>query len=227
LLPVTNGTGAPHAGPVINPFDSEVDMTPQEIAPELDDIPGPTGREKDAEPLAKEAAAADAQPVTDAPADHEPTQLVALLEDARAKADSHWDQLLRARAELENLQRRQARELENAHKYALEGFVREMVLVRDSLELGYDAAHSEGADLDKLREGTELTLKLMADTMVKFGVDAVDPHGEAFNPEFHQAMTMVPRDDLPPNTVVTVVQKGYVLNGRLVRPAMVIVSRKS
>jgi molecular chaperone GrpE len=98
--------------------------------------------------------------------------------------------------------------------------------VRDSLELGYDAAHSEGADLDKLREGTELTLKLMADKMVKFGVDAIDPQGEAFNPEFHQAMTTVPRDDLAPNTVVTVVQKGYLLNGRLVRPAMVIVSRE-
>jgi molecular chaperone GrpE len=201
-------------------------MTPQETVPELDETPAPTGPEQEAEPLAQEAAAADTQPVTDAPAEQGPAQLVALLEDARAKADSHWDQLLRARAELENLQRRQARELENAHKFALDGFVREMVLVRDSLELGYDAAHSEGADLDKLREGTELTLKLMADKMVKFGVDAIDPQGEAFNPEFHQAMTTVPRDDLAPNTVVTVVQKGYVLNGRLVRPAMVIVSRK-
>jgi molecular chaperone GrpE len=201
-------------------------MTPQETVPELDETPAPTDPEQEAEPLAQEAAAADTQPVTDAPAEQGPAQLVALLEDARAKADNHWDQLLRARAELENLQRRQARELENAHKFALDGFVREMVLVRDSLELGYDAAHSEGADLDKLREGTELTLKLMADKMVKFGVDAIDPQGEAFNPEFHQAMTTVPRDDLAPNTVVTVVQKGYVLNGRLVRPAMVIVSRK-
>jgi molecular chaperone GrpE len=201
-------------------------MTPQETVPELDETPAPTDPEQEAEPLAQEAATADTQPVTDAPAEQGPAQLVALLEDARAKADSHWDQLLRARAELENLQRRQARELENAHKFALDGFVREMVLVRDSLELGYDAAHSEGADLDKLREGTELTLKLMADKMVKFGVDAIDPQGEAFDPEFHQAMTTVPRDDLAPNTVVTVVQKGYVLNGRLVRPAMVIVSRK-
>ncbi len=94
------------------------------------------------------------------------------------------------------------------------------------LELGYDAAHAEGANLDKLREGTELTLKLMADTMAKFGVEAIAPEGQPFNPDFHQAMTMVPRDDLAPNTVASVVQKGYLLNGRLVRPAMVIVSRK-
>jgi molecular chaperone GrpE len=156
----------------------------------------------------------------------DPTQLVALLEDARAKADTHWDQLLRARAEIENLHRRQARELENAHKFALEGFLRELLMVRDSLELGYDAAHAEGANLDKLREGTELTLKLMVDTMAKFGVEVIAPEGQPFNPELHQAMTTMPRDDLPPNTVVTVVQKGYLLNGRLVRPAMVIVSRK-
>jgi len=167
-------------------------------------------------------AASPAEPETAA----DPTQLVALLEDARAKADTHWDQLLRARAEIENLHRRQGRELENAHKFALEGFLRELLMVRDSLELGYDAAHAEGANLDKLREGTELTLKLMADTMAKFGVEVIVPEGQPFNPELHQAMTTMPRDDLPPNTVVTVVQKGYSLNGRLVRPAMVIVSRK-
>jgi molecular chaperone GrpE len=158
-------------------------------------------------------------------ADAEPAQLVALLEDARAKADDHWNQLLRARAEIENLHRRQARELENAHKFALDGFVRELLKVRDSLELGYEAAHTEGANLDKLREGTELTLKLMADTMAKFGVEAVSPEGQPFNPEFHQAMTLAPSDSVTPNTVLTVVQKGYLLNGRLVRPAMVIVSR--
>jgi molecular chaperone GrpE len=172
-------------------------------------------------------AEADPEPQATPGLEPEPAQLVALLEDARAKADETWDQLLRTRAEMENLQRRQARELENAHKFALEGFVRELLQVRDSLELGYDAAHADGANLDKLREGTELTLKLMADTMAKFGVEAIVPEGHPFNPELHQAMTMVTRDDLPQNTVVNVVQKGYVLNGRLVRPAMVIVSRKA
>lgn len=151
-------------------------------------------------------------------------QLAVLLEDARSKADENWDQLLRARAEMENLKRRQANELEKAHKYALDGFVRELLQVRDSLELGHNAALDESANVEKLREGTELTLKLLTDVMGKFGVEQIDPQGEPFNPEYHQAMTTQPRDDVPPNTVVTVVQKGYLLNGRLVRPAMVIVS---
>jgi molecular chaperone GrpE len=153
-----------------------------------------------------------------------PEQLTALLEDARAKADDHWNQLLRAHAELENMRRRHAAELEKAHKYALDGFVKELLAVRDSLELGHDAARDDDADVEKLREGTELTLKLLTDVMSKFGVEQIDPEGEAFNPELHQAMTTQPRADLPPNTVVSVVQKGYLLNGRLVRPALVIVS---
>jgi len=153
-----------------------------------------------------------------------PKQLTALLEDARAKADEHWDKLLRAQAEIENLRRRHAVELEKAHKFALDGFVRELLQVRDSLELGHVAAGEQSADLEKLREGTELTLRLLTDVMGKFGVEEVNPEGEPFNPEFHQAMTMQPRQDVPPNTVVSVVQKGYLLNGRLVRPALVIVS---
>ncbi len=173
-------------------------------------------REAAPEGAAAEAPAADEGPSLG--------QLTALLEDARAKADAHWDQLLRARAETENLKRRHAIELEKAHKYALDGFVRDLLQVCDSLELGHNAAMDESADVEKLREGTELTLKLLTDVMGKFGVEQIDPVGEPFNPEFHQAMTMQPRDDLPPNTVVTVVQRGYLLNGRLVRPAMVIVS---
>ena len=153
-----------------------------------------------------------------------PEELAAELEAARAKADENWDLLLRARAEIENLRRRQAAELEKAHKYALDGFVRELLQVRDSLELGHGAAQGADADVAKLREGTELTLKLLGDVMAKFGVAAVEPMGEPFNPELHQAMTMQPRSDVPPNTVVAVLQKGYTLNGRLVRPALVMVS---
>lgn len=157
-------------------------------------------------------------------AQSQPEQLTALLEDARAKADEHWDALLRTRAEMENMKRRHANELEKAHKYALDGFVRELLGVRDSLELGHEAASGEGADLGKLRQGTELTLKLLSDVMAKFGIEQIDPAGQPFNPELHQAMTMQPRDDMPPNTVTAVVQKGYLLNGRLVRPALVMVS---
>ncbi len=157
---------------------------------------------------------------------HTPTvsELTAELDAARAKADENWDLLLRARAEIENLRRRQAAELEKAHKYALDGFVRELLQVRDSLELGQSAAQEADADVVKLREGTELTLKLLGDVMAKFGVEPVEPMGQAFNPDLHQAMTLQPRPDLPPNTVVSVLQKGYTLNGRLVRPALVMVS---
>jgi len=167
-----------------------------------------------------------AEPAQEPPGEdsESPEQLFALLEDARAKANDNWDQLLRARAEIENLTRRHSNELEKAHKFALDGFVRELLQVRDSLELGHDAAQEEQASVDKLREGTELTLKLLKDVMGKFGVEELNPEGEPFNPDFHQAMTMAPRADVPPNTVVSVVQKGYLLNGRLVRPALVIVS---
>jgi molecular chaperone GrpE len=150
--------------------------------------------------------------------------LAALLEDARALADNHWDQLLRARAEMENLRRRHAIELEKAHKYALDNFVKDLLGVRDSLELALEATSAETADLAKLREGTELTLKQLADVMIRFGVERLDPRGEPFNPEYHQAMTLQPSSEVPPNTVTSVLQKGYVLNGRLVRPALVIVS---
>ncbi|WP_296805351.1 nucleotide exchange factor GrpE [Thiocapsa sp.] len=154
-------------------------------------------------------------------------ELQAQLASARADAESLRDQALRVRAEMENLRRRHAAELEKAHKYALDSFVRELLQVRDSLELGHDAALAEGADIGKLREGMELTLKLMGDVMDRFGVTPVDPVEQPFDPEFHQAMTMQPRSDLPPNTVVAVMQKGYTLNGRLVRPALVMVSQEA
>ncbi|MBT3043988.1 MAG: nucleotide exchange factor GrpE [Candidatus Thiodiazotropha sp. (ex Codakia orbicularis)] len=152
-------------------------------------------------------------------------ELTKLLEDARAKADDHWDQLMRTRAELENFRKRNQRDLENAHKFALEKFSMDLLQVWDSLELGHQAAQDELVDVDKLREGTELTLKLLVDVMQKHGIEQVDPDGEPFNPEFHQAMSIQERDDVAPNTVVAVVQKGYLLNSRLLRPAMVMVSK--
>jgi len=153
-----------------------------------------------------------------------PEQLTSPLEEAQAKADENWDQLLRVRAEMENLKRRHANELEKAHKFALDGFVRELLQVRDSLELGHDAARDEGTDVVKFREGTELTLKLLVSVMGRFGVEQLDPQDKPFNPEYHQALTTQPTADIVPNTVVRVIQKGYLLNGRLVRPAMVIVA---
>jgi molecular chaperone GrpE len=156
----------------------------------------------------------------------DPVQLGALLEDARAKADEHWNQCLRLQAELENLRKRGERDLANAHKYALDRFVQALLPVKDSLEMGISAA-GEAANVDpaKLREGSELTLKMLAAALEKFGVQEVDPAGERFNPEFHEAMSMQERSDVEPNTVVAVIQKGYRLNDRLVRPAMVMVSK--
>lgn len=175
--------------------------------------------------LAEAGSASHSEP--EAIAQHAPTpeELSAELAAARAKADETWDSLLRARAELDNLRKRQAAELEKAHKFALDGFVRELLQVHDSLELGHAASLDAGADIEKLREGNALTLKLLGDVMAKFGVEAVEPQGQPFNPELHQAMSMEPRADLPPSTVVGVMQKGYTLNGRLVRPALVRVSR--
>lgn len=152
-------------------------------------------------------------------------ELAALLEDARGKADEHWDQCLRLQADLDNLRKRSERELANAHKYALERFARELLPVRDSLELGLAAASDEHADTVKVREGVELTLQMLTGALDKFAIREVNPQDEPFDPEFHQAMSMQERADVDPNTVVTVVQKGYLLNDRLIRPAMVIVSQ--
>jgi len=155
-----------------------------------------------------------------------PEELAVALAAARAEAEENRNQHLRARAEQENLKRRHTAELEKAHKFALDGFVRELLQVRDSLELGYAAAMDQATDVDKLREGTELTLKLLRDVMDKFGVTTLDPLDQPFDPAFHQAISTQPRSDVPPNTVVAVVQKGYSLNGRLMRPALVLVSQQ-
>ncbi len=152
-------------------------------------------------------------------------ELAVMLEEARNKAAENWEHVLRVQAELENSRRRAERDVENAHKYALEKFALELLPVKDSLEMGLEAASGEDADIDKLREGTELTLKMLANAMEKFGVTEVNPVGEPFNPELHQAMTMQASEEHEPNTVTAVMQKGYLLNDRLIRPAMVVVCK--
>ena len=144
------------------------------------------------------------------------------LETLRAKAEENWDRYLRAAAELDNVRKRAVRDVENVRKYALESFGRDLLDVRDSLEMGLEA--SEAADADSLREGSAATLKLLATVMERFGVEQLDPAGEPFDPELHEAMTMQPSADVEPDTVLTVIQKGYTLNGRLLRPARVIVA---
>ena len=144
------------------------------------------------------------------------------LERAEAKAAEDWDRYLRTAAELENVRKRSARDVENAHRYALERFSRELLAVRDSFEMGLAAA--ENASIESLLEGSEATLKVLISTMQQFGIEELDPAGEPFDPEFHEAISMQPSEDVEPGSVVTVVQKGYSLNGRLLRPAMVIVA---
>lgn len=164
-------------------------------------------------------------------------KLTLLLEDARSKADDHWDQCLRLKADIENLHRRHERELEKAHKFALDNFALELLPVVDSLELGLNAAGESNADVATtdatvnvtrvLTEGSVMTLKLLKTALGKFGIKEINPIGEAFNPEIHQAMAMQESDKVSPNTVLTVYQKGYLLNERVVRPAMVVVAKEA
>lgn len=144
-----------------------------------------------------------------------------VLADVQAKADENWERYVRASAETENVRKRATRDVENAHKFALERFGKELLGVRDSLEMGLAA---EGASIESLLEGSNATLKLLGTTMERFGIVEVDPEGEPFDPEFHEAISMQPSEQVEPGSVLTVVQKGYTLNGRLLRPAMVIVA---
>lgn len=146
------------------------------------------------------------------------------LDQALAKADEHWKLYLGAHAEMENLRKRTERDVQNAHKFALERFFNELLPVRDSLELGLAAANG-AVDVTQLREGIELTLKQLAAAMEKFGVREVNPLNAKFDPHLHEAMAMAPIDQAEPNTVIQVVQKGYILNERLIRPAKVIVAQ--
>lgn len=146
-------------------------------------------------------------------------QLSLALEDAA----KYKEAALRAQADVQNIRRRADLDVEKAHKFGLEKFAKEVVVVADNLERALNSTEkSEGEDL--VREGVELTLKSLLETLARFEVKAIDPHGEPFSPDLHQAITMVPNPDLEPNTVMDVIQKGYTLHGRLLRPAMVVVS---
>ena len=151
--------------------------------------------------------------------------LVVILNEAEHKAAAYSEQLLRNQAELENIRRRGKRDLENAHKYALEKIASELLPVKDSLEMGLNASAQDGIDVEKVTEGLELTLKMLSSVMNKFGIEEVDPLQEPFDPERHQAMSVQEVDNVESDTVIAVYQKGYLLNERLLRPAMVVVAK--
>ncbi len=161
---------------------------------------------------------------------NEPTPIEQLAEQltlATQKFEESRDLALRTQAELENLRRRTEQEIQDARKFALERFAKELLVVLDSLELGIQAATGDSPEVAKLREGSELTLKQFLAVLEKFNVSPIDALGQKFNPELHQAMAMEPSADVEPNTVIKVFQKGYTLNDRLLRPALVVIAQKA
>ncbi len=148
--------------------------------------------------------------------------LEAQLEDAQAKASENWDHYLRAKAEMDNLRRRNTKDVESAHKYGTEKLVNELLPVFDSMGMGLAI---EDASTESLREGMEMTMNMLKKMMGNIGIEEIDPLNEKFDADKHQAMAMQPSADVEPNTVIAVMQKGYALNGRLIRPAMVMVSK--
>lgn len=147
------------------------------------------------------------------------------LAAAQEEAQKMKDQYLRAEAEMANLRRRVEKDVENAHKFGQEKLSKELLSVADNLERAIVSTEGDSVDVNAIREGVEMTLKGLQDVFAKFKIEAVDPHGEPFDPQLHQAMSMVENTEVEPNTVIAVMQKGYTLNERLIRPAMVMVSK--
>jgi molecular chaperone GrpE len=151
--------------------------------------------------------------------------MAAQLEAALAEAAAMKDQYVRAEAEMANLRRRVEKDVENAHKFGQEKLSKELLAVADNLERSILSTQDENVDVNAIKEGVEMTLKGLVDVFAKFSIEQIDPHGEPFDPQLHQAMSMVENPEVEANTVIAVMQKGYSLHGRLIRPAMVMVSK--
>ncbi|NNM58958.1 MAG: nucleotide exchange factor GrpE [Legionellales bacterium] len=157
------------------------------------------------------------------------------INEANLKAQENWDKFMRTQAEMENLRKRAERDIANAHRYALEKFVAELPPILDSMEQGMEAAAATesgegtegaaGAPISAMREGIEMTYKMLLKAIEKFGVVQLNPLDQVYDPHQHEAMAAVPAPNVAPNTVIQVIQKGYSLHGRLIRPARVIVSK--
>ena len=197
------------------PLDEELARREQEAEPQPQPIEGELEEAIEAAEETEAAAEASDNP--------EAEVLAARVEELEQSVAEAKDQALRAAAEAQNVRRRAEQEAEKARKFALEKFVKELLPVVDSLEKALEAMADEATEAH--REGVAMTLKMQRDVLAKFGVEILEPAGEPFDPQFHEAMAMVPNPELDPNTVMDVFQKGYLLNGRLVRPAMVVVSQ--
>jgi molecular chaperone GrpE len=196
----------PNARPESGPEGPSTDPLGADAAPPHAGAPG-----SDASAAAGEAGALEASEQ-------------ARLADAEARASEYMDMALRARAELDNQRKRAQIEVAAAHKYAIEGFAENLLPVRDSLEM---ALKAEVPSVESLREGVEATLRLLASAFERHKLLAIDPVGEKFDPNRHQAISMVPAGDVPANHVVSVLQKGYLINDRVLRPALVTVRAAS
>ena len=189
-----------------------------------------TGKENDTEMTEEEMAAepveneeeAGGEPVSDDPVE----VLESALDAARLEAVEAKEDMLRMQADMENLRKRLVREHEKGRRRTLERFMSDLLPVRDSLELGLDAAEDPAATVEALKEGKHLIMKMLTKAMGDHGLQTIDPAGEAFDPEKHEAMTMLPSAEHDENTVIEVLEKGYQLHDRLIRPAKVVVSRK-
>ncbi|MEM1091302.1 MAG: nucleotide exchange factor GrpE [Pseudomonadota bacterium] len=148
-----------------------------------------------------------------------------LVEQAQSERQKAVDEALRARAEMDNVRKRAARDADNARKFALEKLMTDMIDVIESLERGLLAAEGEQVSIEQMKEGTELTFKMLNKVLAKHGLEEVVPDGQPFDPERHEALSMIPTAECEPDSVVQVVQKGFVLNGRLLRPARVLVAQ--
>lgn len=152
-------------------------------------------------------------------------QLLDTIASLEQQLNEAKEQALRAAAEAQNARRRAENDVEKAHKFGLEKFVGDLLPVADNLQRAIEASQTEGTDMKAVTEGVELTLKTLLDALKRHKVEQVNPEGEPFDPQLHQAMTAVAQPDVEPNTVINVFQHGYTLHGRLVRPAMVVVSK--
>ncbi|MDV6318617.1 nucleotide exchange factor GrpE [Chromohalobacter sp. HP20-39] len=200
------------------PTEEELARAERDAEPQPDDT---IGDDAELEGVVEdvEASEADAEALENPEAD----ALAVRVEELEQALTESKDQAVRAAAEAQNVRRRAEQDVEKARKFALEKFVNELLPVVDSLEKALESMQEGASEVH--REGVAMTLKLQLDVLNKFGVEAVDPQGEPFDPQVHEAMTMVPNPEVEPNTVIEVMQKGYLLNGRLVRPAMVVVSQ--
>ncbi|MFT4608888.1 MAG: molecular chaperone GrpE [Chitinophagales bacterium] len=160
-----------------------------------------------------------------ASADNEEESIEQQLEKTQEIVKDYWDQIMRLKAEMENNRKRAIRDVENAHKFALKNFTEALLPVIDSMDMGQQAAAAENASLESIVEGTNMTITMFVQVLEKHGLKRLNPVGEKFDPEQHQAISMIVDENVKSNHIISVMQKGFSLNERLVRPAMVIVAK--